>query len=116
MGLPAQVRERAEEHIALFCANRIPEHVQGQVRLEHSTRGTAITIHELRAPWREDMGAEWTRQQIAQLRFDPDTGLWSLYWMNNGWRWLPYDGLPPASDVGPLLAEVGEDPAGCFWG
>ncbi len=105
----------AEEHVALFCENRIAEHAREQVRLEHRCRGNAITIFERRAPWREDIGAEWTRQEVAQFRYDPATGRWTLYWMHHR-GWLHYDGLEPATDIGPLLAEVAEDPHGCFWG
>jgi hypothetical protein len=101
--------------VSLFCANRIPENVRDHVRLEHRWRGNSLTIAERRAPWREDIGADWTSTDVAQFRYDPASGTWSLYWATSR-GWLLYDGLDPATDVGPLLAEVGEDPNGCFWG
>jgi hypothetical protein len=113
--VPPEIQERADEHVALFCANRIPENARDHVRLERRWNGDSLTISERRAPWREDIGTDWTSQDIAQLRYDASTGTWALYWATNR-GWLLYDRLEPAGDVGPLLAEVGEDPHGCFWG
>jgi hypothetical protein len=31
-------------------------------------------------------------------------------------RWFLYDDVAPSRDVGPLLAEIDEDPTGIFWG
>jgi len=100
----------------LFCENQTPAEHADKIRVEHACRGNAITIIERRPPWREEYGPEWTTSKIAQLRFDAATGRWSLLWANHSGRWLGYDGVEPAVDVGPLLAEIGEDPYGCFWG
>jgi hypothetical protein len=47
---------------------------------------------------------------------DPTATTWALRWRDSHERWLAYDDVAPARDVGPLLAEVGADPHGCFWG
>lgn len=116
MQLPADVRASALAHVALFCENRVPDEVGDEIRLGHAVRGNAITIFECRPPWREGIGADWTRSKIAQLRYDPRAGGWSLHWADHKGRWLPYDRVGPAKDVGPLLAEIGSDPYGAFWG
>nr|WP_196807186.1 DUF3024 domain-containing protein [Candidatus Solirubrobacter pratensis] len=54
--------------------------------------------------------------KIAQLRYDERSRTWSLYAADRNERWFLYDNVRPAPDVGPLLAEIGEDPTGIFWG
>jgi Protein of unknown function (DUF3024) len=103
-------------HVAIFCRERCPEGLRDKVALEYDVRGNAITIVECRAPWRADYGPDWTRSKIAQLRYDPTATEWTLHWCDSRERWLAYDDVAPAHDVGPLLAEVGADPHGCFWG
>ena len=116
MSLPPEVRNAATAHVAVFCRERCPEELRDEVTLEYNVRGSAITITERRAPWRAESGPEWTSSKIAQLRYDPATATWSLHWRDSRGRWLPYEGVNTARDVGPLLAEVGADPYGCFWG
>ena len=116
VALPADILEPALAHVAVFCDQRVPDDAGDQIRLEHSVRGDAITIFERRPPWREDLGPEWTRQKIAQLRYDRASATWSLYWGDSNDRWLAYEPREPTGDAGPLLAEVGADPHGCFWG
>ena len=84
-------------------------------RIEHATRGNAITLVEGRAPWNPD-DPEWSRLHIAQLRYDEKAGTWSLFWRRASGRWEAYDGVRPASDVGPIIAEIDADPDGVFWG
>jgi Protein of unknown function (DUF3024) len=81
-----------------YCQRRVPPHAHRQVRLETVVRGSAITIIERRAPWRDDIGPEWSRLKVAQLRYDH--GVWALYWANRNGRWLRYQssarGLRPS--------------------
>ena len=116
MSLPLDARDAATAHVAILCRERCPDELRDQVRLEYDVRGDTITIVECRAPWRPDYGPDWTRSKIAQLRYDASSDTWRLYWRDSRERWLAYDGPSPARDVGPLLAEIGEDPHGCFWG
>jgi Protein of unknown function (DUF3024) len=115
MAMPAAVRDVTVLHISLFCENRIPLDARDEVRLEYAVEGDSITIIERRPPWSKLFGPDWTRMTIAQLRYDERTGTWSLYAADSDDRWFPYD-VDPAPDVGPLLAEIGEDPTGIFWG
>ncbi len=74
-----------------YCQRRVPLHARNQVRLETVVRGSAITIIERRAPWREDVGPEWSRRKVAQLRYDH--GAWTLHWAARTGRWLRYPDL-----------------------
>ena len=116
MAIPREAREAAAAHVEIFCANQIPQHAKDEVRLEHSVRGGSITIVERRAPWKPEYGPEWSSLKVAQLRYDEGCRTWSLYSRDRNERWHPYPFAPPAPDVGPLLAEIAEDPSGIFWG
>ena len=69
-----------------YCQRRVPPHAREQVRLESVVRGSAITIIERRAPWRDDLGPEWSRLKVAQLRYDH--GAWTLHWADRNGRWF----------------------------
>jgi hypothetical protein len=84
--------------------------------MEVVVRGTTVTIVEWRPPWRADLGPEWSRFPIAQLRYDPTTTEWTLYWRDRNLRWHRYDRIAPVSHVDPLLAEIDADPTAIFWG
>lgn len=97
--------------IARYCANRVPARARDQVRVEHTVRGSSVTIIETRPPWVGSDG-EWTRRPIAQLRYDGQC--WQLWWPDRNTRWHPVDAAPSAS-LGPLL-DVLDDPARApFW-
>jgi hypothetical protein len=102
--------------IRRYVDARVPSRVAAQVRMEVVVRGSAVTIVECRPPWRADLGPEWSRFPIAQLRYDPTTTEWTLYWRDRNLRWHRYDRIAPVSHVDPLLAEIDADPTAIFWG
>lgn len=100
--------------IVRWCEEKVPEHLRDRIRVEHTVRGSNVTILEYRPPWREELGLEWTRQPIAQLRYRD--GEWRLYWPDRNTRWHEFpDGRSIAASPGPLL-EVVDDPRHPFWG
>jgi Protein of unknown function (DUF3024) len=84
-----------------YCQRRVPPHARDQVRLETVVRGSAITIMERRASWRDDFGPEWSRLKVAQLRYDH--GSLTLHWAGRNGRWLPYSDLDPSPRLNDLL-------------
>jgi Protein of unknown function (DUF3024) len=116
LALPELVELAAVRQVELFCDSRVPEHARDEVRLEAVVRGNAITLIERRAPWRGDIGPEWSTLKIAQLRYAAKAGEWSLYCCNRNEQWFPYTEAHAHSDVGPLLEAVDADPTGIFWG
>ncbi len=116
MPISRETRDAAAAHVELFCANQFAERAKDEVRLEHSVRGATITIVERRAPWKPEYGPEWSSSKVAQLRYDERARTWSLYSRDRNERWHAYPFAAPAPDVGPLLAEIAEDPTGIFWG
>ncbi|MGW5360140.1 DUF3024 domain-containing protein [Actinopolymorpha pittospori] len=112
VGLP----ETDVARVQRWCRDRVPAQVRDQVRVELDVAERHLTIVECRPPWREDMGAEWTRFPIARLRYTKSTRLWSLYWRDRHQRFHEYDQVPATQSVQDLLAEVDRDPTAIFWG
>ena len=102
------------EKVRRFCAKRCPPSLGHEVRLEVTTRGKNVSIHECRPVWRGAPG-EWTSMPIAQLRYD-GTGGWTLYFGDRYRRWTMYDDLEPSQDVDTIINELEEDPTCVFWG
>lgn len=63
-----------------WYATRVPEHARHQVRVECQVAPRRLTIVERRAPWREDLGPEWTSFPIARRRYTAADKSWTLYW------------------------------------
>jgi len=103
----------ASERVAAYCEARSSP---GDYRIEHSVRGSSITIVERRPPWNPAYGSEWSSMKIAQLRHDGDTRRWTLYSAGSDERWHRYEFARPAADIAPLLAALDEDATGIFWG
>jgi hypothetical protein len=51
---------------------------------------------------------------VAQLSYDRDVRLWTLYWPDCNSRWHRYDDLEPGS-VDTLLDEFDDDPTCIIW-
>lgn len=88
---------------------RIGEHID-EMRVEMDVDPRAVTILECRPPWREDFGPEWTRQEIARLRYTKSTGSWAHYWPDRNSKFHRYEDLDPTPTVDQLLAEIDADP------
>lgn len=86
------------------------------MRVEMDVDGRAITILECRPPWREDFGPEWTRQEIARMRYTKSTGVWTLCWPDRHSKFHRYEDLDPTPTIDRLLAEIDADPRCIFWG
>ncbi len=99
-----------------WCQQRIPEHAQHQVRLEHEIRGHDVILVERRVPWdapEAQFGPRWTARPLARLRHS--AGGWRLYWPDRNTRWHLVDDVPAAASVVPLLEAV-DDPRRAFHG
>ena len=109
------VPELALTKIRRFCDAHSPTHLRDEIRLEVTSRGNSITIADCRPLWQGAPG-DWTRMNIAQLRYDPTSQHWTLYWADRNSRWHRYDDLEPTANLDDVLAEIDEDPTCIFWG
>jgi hypothetical protein len=69
-----------------------------------------------RWPKHPNQGPDWTRQPVAQLRYDPDDHHWRLYCADRNSRWHYYDMAEPTTNLDELITEIDNDPTGIFWG
>ena len=114
--VPVDVPELDVTRVQRWCAARVPGRARHQVRVECEIAPRHLTVVERRAPWRADVGPEWTSFPIARLRYTAATTSWTLLWRNRNQRFHAYEPLPPSPNVGDLLAELDRDPTGIFWG
>ena len=112
MPLPEHDVERLRD----YCQSKVSDHALDQVRIELELSLSAATGVEVRAPWREDCGPEWTRLPIARLRYTQRTGTWTLYARDRNQRFHRYPFVAPSRDVNALIAEIDHDPTCIFWG
>jgi hypothetical protein len=58
----------------------------------------------------------WLRVNVARLRYDTASMLWTLHWSDSNSRWHPYEFERPTKHIERLLAEIDEDPTCIFFG
>ena len=112
--VPTVLPDLDVEKLRRFCTKRVPKTLADEVRLEVTTRGKSISIHERRPLWRGPTG-EWTSMPIAQLRYEGD-GAWTLYFGDRHGKWVVYPALEPRQRVDAIINELEEDPTCIFWG
>jgi hypothetical protein len=112
--VPVALPEIDVEKVRRFCARKCPASLAEEVRLEVTTRGKNISIHECRPIWRGAPG-EWTSMPIAQLRYQ-NGGSWALYFGDRYGKWTLYFDLEPGQPIDVVLDELEEDPTCVFWG
>ena len=100
--------------IRQYCGGRVPAHLRDEVRVEADVRGKSVTIFECRPPSQPTL-TDWFRVPVAQLRYNSDGHLWTLYWADRNSRWHRYDDIEPGTSD-ELLNEIDEDPMCVFWG
>jgi hypothetical protein len=115
MALPLLTKHLVETKLNAYGERKIPPHARDQVRLGFVIEGNKVTLNEERVPFREP--GTWIAIPIAQLRFEPDTALWSLYAskLKQGKGWLPYP-VKPNKDIDKLIEALDTDKSGIFWG
>ena len=88
--------------------------MRDQVRVGFRVRGTKVLLYEARPAFsRPD---EWVEVKPAQFEYNPATKRWTLYCFDRNSRRRPYYEADENQSFEYLLAEVGEDPTGIFWG
>ncbi|MBA2346930.1 MAG: DUF3024 domain-containing protein [Solirubrobacterales bacterium] len=113
--------EHDVEKLRDFCQARVPDRALDQVRVELELSPGAATIVEVRAPWREDYGPDWTRSALARLRYTMRTGVWTLYSRNfrgpiDPPKFRRYPFVGPSAKIEVLIEEIERDPMCAFWG
>lgn len=110
------VPDTALAAVRRYCEDKIPPQHRHELRVDCVVRGRSITLFECRPPWRPELGPEWSRMPVAQLRYDPEDHHWRLYCAHRNRRWHPYSRLAPTPRLDELLTEIEQDPTAIFWG
>ena len=113
---PATPPELDIARVRIWCRRRVPDGLHDKLRIECDVEARQVTIYEARPPWQPDLGPEWTRSPVAQLRYTATSRAWTLYWRDRNLRWRQYRDVPAGRPVEELLDEIGRDPTGIFWG
>ncbi len=114
MALPTLTKRLVEKKLSTYCERKVPPRVRDRIRLTFSIRHNSVTLFEQRPAFVDP--SRWINSKIAQFRFDPDIGDWTLYCRDRNGRWHLYTELESSADFDVLLDEVEHDPAGIFWG
>ena len=114
MPLSETVKHQVETQLQFFCDNRVPPQVRDKVNLTFDFQGNAVTLRENRPRWNDP--SQWTHSAIAQFRFEPTTGQWTLYCADRNSKWHEYLVVEPTSRFDVLLEEVNKDPTAIFFG
>jgi hypothetical protein len=102
--------------IGRFCEANSPAEHAHELRVEYGLRGNSVTLYECRPPWDPNLGPDWSRQPVAQLRYEPSDRHWRLDYADRNSRWHYYDVTEPTTNLNELIAEIDDDPTGIFWG
>lgn len=100
--------------IGRWCAERVPERVRDQLRVECEIADRHVTIFESRPDWQG--GDDWMQFPIARLRFTASSGQWSLFWRDRHLKFHEYTRRRPTKNVQSLLDYLDSHENPIFWG
>ncbi|ACM19498.1 protein of unknown function DUF3024 [Geotalea daltonii FRC-32] len=114
MALPQLVKQLVEKKLSDYCKSKVSPELSEKIRMGFRIRRDNVTLFESRPSFPEP--SHWVEIPVAQFRFDPGTGLWTLYCADRNSRWHYYVDVDPSKNLQNLLKEVDQDPTGIFWG
>ncbi len=116
--MPTSALSQVEQWAGRCESRHDPDQVDPHdVRIVVQRRGLSITITEqLRALYPKNDQSNWLESRIAQLRWLPTHGAWSLHYADHRDRWHGVSGFERTADLAGLLALIDDDPLGQFWG
>ena len=114
MPLSQLEKKRVEKILGEYCRNKIPLHVQNQIKLLYTIRGNDVTLIESRPGWKNK--ELWTKRPIARIRYEDTTLKWHLYWPRANGKWEKYPAFPPTNNLTKIVNEIEKDPHATFWG
>ncbi|MEK7699436.1 MAG: DUF3024 domain-containing protein [Planctomycetota bacterium] len=114
MALPVLVKNLVENKLAKYCDEKVPIIYWDELRIGYSIRDNSVKIFEIRPTFQDK--TILVEVPVAKLKYDLDSGEWSLYSANRKYRWHKYNRLKPNKDIGVLIKEIEKDKTGIFWG
>ena len=116
MALSEHTHKQIDAHLTSFCDTKIPAHARGQVRLTFKVWSNSVSLTLDRVAPQKISG--WTKQPIAQFRFDTLDQHWRLFCIQRGSAsdWTLYPEIQPSKDFDVLVRALDQDEARMFWG
>lgn len=99
-----------------WCADRTPEELVSEMRVECDVAPRHLTIVDRRPPWTAAAGTEWSSVPVARLRYTAADAAWTLYWADRNSNFHVYDRVRASRHIQTLLDEIERDPTCIFWG
>ncbi|TKB07051.1 DUF3024 domain-containing protein [Desulforhopalus sp. IMCC35007] len=107
--------KRTEKLVAKFLESRRPEpHVRTKLDFSFRMKNQSVEIFSIRPQW--DKPENIIEEPVAKATFVKTKKMWKLYWMRADLKWHSYQPLAESTSLEKVLAEIGRDPHGCFWG
>ncbi|MCE5172655.1 DUF3024 domain-containing protein [Paenibacillus profundus] len=94
-----------------YIKDKIPKHLQNQIKMNYKIRGNNVTIIEERPAFRSE---QWVQHDIAQLRKDQE--VWKVYWKDSKNKWQYVEEIEPNKNFEKQLEIIEQDNTGVFWG
>jgi hypothetical protein len=94
-----------------YTKNKVPKHIQNQIKMSYKIRGNNVTLIEERPAFMSD---RWVQLDIAQFRLEQDK--WKVYWKDSKEKWHFVEDILPNEDFEKQLDIVDKDNRGVFWG
>ncbi|WP_051286840.1 DUF3024 domain-containing protein [Paenibacillus taiwanensis] len=93
-----------------YVKDKIPKHLQNQIKINYKIRGNNVTLIEERPAFRSE---QWVQHDIAQLRRENE--LWKVYWKDSKKRWHFIDDIEPNESFEEQLEIIDHDKNRIFW-
>jgi hypothetical protein len=105
---------RIEKFVGGLCKRRTRPELKSKLSVEYRIKGHDVTVFERRPHWDGTPGHK--ESGVAKLKFTRSTGKWRLLWQRADLKWHAYEPRSSRANLSGLVAEVDEDPYGCFFG
>ena len=106
---------RVEKIVDDFIQARRPHPSErNKIDLGFRLEDQSIVIFETRAHWKNK--GQFVESLIAKATYVLKQDLWKIYWLRQDLKWHLYEPLPEVNRIEEFLAELAQDPYGCFWG
>ena len=105
---------KVEKAAKNFCDDRNKHYPPDQLYIDFKLDDQQLFLFEVRPKWNEP--SVKIEIMVAKLWYIKKESIWKLYWQRQNMKWHLYEPNGSNKELEPLLAEVWNDPHGCFWG
>lgn len=88
--------------------------IRKQIDIGYTFDGSVAILSEIRPRWNDSSKIE--SYGFAKIRFYKSRKEWTLFWMRANGNWELYEPFPKSTHLDEIIAVIGEDANGCFFG